>query len=66
MFRRRETVKSHPGLAPRAGIEQGASVTDFLDIGLWIVQALLAVLFLLAGAMHAFRYEAAKKSLPWV
>ena len=41
-------------------------MTDFLDIGLWIVQALLAVLFLLAGAMHAFRYEAAKKSLPWV
>ena len=25
-----------------------------------------AVVFLLAGAMHAFRYEAAKKNLPWV
>lgn len=41
-------------------------MTDFLDVGLWIVQALLAVVFLLAGAMHAFRYEAAKKNLPWV
>lgn len=39
-------------------------MTDFLDLGLWIVQALLAVIFLLAGAMHTFRYEAAKKSLP--
>ena len=41
-------------------------MTDWLDVGLWIVQALLAVVFLLAGSMHAFRYEAAKKSLPWV
>ncbi len=41
-------------------------MTDLLDIGLWIIQALLAVVFLLAGAMHAFRYEAAKKNLPWV
>ena len=41
-------------------------MTDWLDVGLWIVQALLAVVFLLAGAMHAFRYEAAKKNLPWV
>ena len=41
-------------------------MTDFLDVGLWIVQALLAVLFLLAGAMHAFRYETARKTLQWV
>ncbi len=41
-------------------------MTDLLDVALWIVQALLAVVFLLAGAMHAFRYEAAKKNLPWV
>ncbi|HEX9567577.1 MAG TPA: DoxX family protein [Thermoplasmata archaeon] len=41
-------------------------MTDLLDVGLWIVQALLAVAFLLAGVMHAFRYEAAKKNLPWV
>lgn len=41
-------------------------MTDFLDLGIWIVQALLAVIFLLAGAMHALRYEAAKKTLPWV
>jgi len=41
-------------------------VTDFLDIGLRIFQAFVAVFFLMAGAMHAFHYEAAKKSLPWV
>ena len=41
-------------------------MTDFLDIGLWIVQAMLAFVFLMAGSMHAFRYEAAKKRLPWV
>lgn len=41
-------------------------MTDLLDVGRWIVQALLAVVFLLAGAMHAFRYEAANKNLPWV
>ena len=41
-------------------------MTDVLDVALWIVQAVLAVVFLLAGAMHAFRYEAAKKNLPWV
>ncbi len=41
-------------------------MTDLVHVGLWIVQALLAVVFLLAGAMHAFRYEAAKKDLPWV
>jgi uncharacterized membrane protein YphA (DoxX/SURF4 family) len=41
-------------------------VTDFLDVGLWTVQALLAIVFLLAGALHAFRYEAAKKNLPWM
>jgi uncharacterized membrane protein YphA (DoxX/SURF4 family) len=41
-------------------------LTDFLDIGLWVVHAIVAVIFLMAGAMHAFRYEAAKKNLPWV
>ena len=41
-------------------------MTDFLDVGLWIVQGLLAVVFFLAGALHAFRYEAAKKNLAWV
>jgi len=56
----------HVGRVQPNGIERGVSLTDFLDVGLWIVQALLAVVFLLAGAMHAFRYEAAKKNLPWV
>jgi hypothetical protein len=28
---------------------------DFLDIGLWIVRAIVAFVFLMAGAMHAFR-----------
>jgi uncharacterized membrane protein len=41
-------------------------VTDWLDIGLWIVQGVLALIFLLAGSMHALRYEASKKNLPWV
>lgn len=41
-------------------------MTDPLDIALWVVQGLLAVIFLLAGSMHAFRYEASKKNLPWV
>jgi uncharacterized membrane protein len=42
-----------------------ASMTDWLDIALWIVQFALAAIFLLAGALHAFRVETAKKQLPW-
>lgn len=38
-------------------------MTDWIDIGLWIVQALLAVVFLLAGGMHAFRSERARKNM---
>ncbi len=38
-------------------------MTDWLDIGLWIVQALLAIVFLLAGGMHAFRSESARKNM---
>ena len=41
-------------------------MTDWLDIALWIVQFLVAAIFLLAGTVHAFRYETAKKRLPWV
>lgn len=37
-----------------------------MNIALWIVQVLLAGIFLLAGAMKAFQYERAKTSLPWV
>jgi uncharacterized membrane protein YphA (DoxX/SURF4 family) len=37
-----------------------------MNIILWIVQILLAVMFLMAGVMKAFQYERAKASLPWV
>jgi uncharacterized membrane protein YphA (DoxX/SURF4 family) len=37
-----------------------------MNIALWIVQVLLAGLFLMAGVMKAFQYERAKASLPWV
>ena len=37
-----------------------------MNIALWIVQVLLAGMFIMAGAMKAFQYERAKTSLPWV
>ena len=37
-----------------------------MNIALWIVQVLLAGMFVLAGVMKAFQYERAKTSLPWV
>lgn len=37
-----------------------------LNLILWIVQAILAVMFLMAGVMKAFQYERAKATLPWV
>src|SRR4051794_12650799 len=37
-----------------------------MNIALWIVQVLLAGMFLMAGAMKAFQYQRAKASLPWV
>jgi uncharacterized membrane protein YphA (DoxX/SURF4 family) len=37
-----------------------------MNIALWIVQVLLAGMFVLAGVMKAFQYERAKASLPWV
>lgn len=37
-----------------------------MNIALWIVQVLLAGMFLMAGVMKAFQYERAKASLPWV
>jgi uncharacterized membrane protein YphA (DoxX/SURF4 family) len=39
---------------------------DWMNIGLWGAQAILAVMFLMAGTMKAFQYERAKASLPWV
>jgi uncharacterized membrane protein YphA (DoxX/SURF4 family) len=37
-----------------------------LNLILWIVQAILAAMFLMAGMMKAFQYERAKATLPWV
>jgi uncharacterized membrane protein YphA (DoxX/SURF4 family) len=37
-----------------------------MNIALWIVQVVLAGMFLMAGVMKAFQYERAKASLPWV
>ncbi|MNI25808.1 hypothetical protein D3C73_794840 [compost metagenome] len=37
-----------------------------MNIALWIVQGLLALMFLSAGMMKAFQYEKAKATLPWV
>ena len=33
---------------------------------LWLAQILLALAFLAAGVLHAFRYEQAKRQMPWV
>jgi uncharacterized membrane protein len=33
---------------------------------LWSAQILLALAFLVAGATHAFRYDEAKRRMPWV
>jgi uncharacterized membrane protein YphA (DoxX/SURF4 family) len=37
-----------------------------MNIALWVAQALLALMFLMAGSMKAFQYQKAKESLPWV
>lgn len=37
-----------------------------LNLILWIIQAILAAMFLMAGVMKAFQYERAKATLPWV
>lgn len=37
-----------------------------MNIALWIVQGLLALMFISAGMMKTFQYEKAKSSLPWV
>lgn len=36
-----------------------------MDIALWIVQAILAALYLMAGAMKAFMTPRAQEQLPW-
>ncbi|TDF92791.1 DoxX family protein [Paenibacillus piri] len=37
-----------------------------MNITLWIVQGVLALVFIVAGSMKAFQYEKAKASMPWV
>jgi uncharacterized membrane protein YphA (DoxX/SURF4 family) len=37
-----------------------------VNIALWIVQAFLALLFLMAGGMKTFQYQKAKAGMPWV
>jgi uncharacterized membrane protein len=36
---------------------------DGLD---WVFSAVLAVVFLIVGVVHAFRYDVARKRFPWV
>ena len=36
-----------------------------MEIALWIVQGILAVLYLLAGSMKAFQTAKARESMPW-
>lgn len=37
-----------------------------MNIALWIVQGLLAIMFIFAGLTKSFQYEKAKASMPWV
>lgn len=37
-----------------------------MNIGLWGVQVILALMFLMAGVTKGFQYDRAKASLPWV
>lgn len=37
-----------------------------MNIALWVVQVILAGMFLMAGVMKGFQYDRAKTSLPWV
>ncbi|MUT65959.1 DoxX family protein [Paenibacillus sp. NEAU-GSW1] len=37
-----------------------------MNIALWVVQGLLALMFIFAGMTKAFQYEKAKASMPWV
>jgi uncharacterized membrane protein YphA (DoxX/SURF4 family) len=37
-----------------------------MNIALWVAAVLVALAFLMAGTLKAFRYEQAKKQLPWV
>jgi len=39
---------------------------DIPNIVLWVLQALVALAFGMAGFMKVFRYETAREQLPWV
>lgn len=41
-------------------------MAEWTLVGLWIVQGVLALVFLMGGSMKALAYERAKASLPWV
>ena len=43
---------------PKKGLE--------MNVVLWILQVLLGVMFVLAGVMHGFRQEQAKKQMTWM
>jgi uncharacterized membrane protein YphA (DoxX/SURF4 family) len=40
--------------------------TKTMNIALWIVQVVLAAMFMFAGVTKAFRYDHARATLPWV
>lgn len=37
-----------------------------MNITIWVLQVLLAAMFIMAGMMKAFQYDKAKEKLPWV
>lgn len=37
-----------------------------MNIALWVVQVILALMFLMAGSMKALQYDRAYATLPWV
>lgn len=37
-----------------------------MDVGLWVAQALLALVYLFAGTTKAFRYDKAREQMAWV
>lgn len=37
-----------------------------MNIALWIVQGILALMFIIAGMTKTFQYEKAKAGMPWV
>jgi uncharacterized membrane protein YphA (DoxX/SURF4 family) len=46
--------------------QEEGSIMDTFDLILWVVQVVLGAIFIMAGFIHAFRYEKARERLPWV